>query len=1121
MSEATQSSSYIPPVFRVDTAVPDRLVSLIPDELAEKVPEHPLFAYPKTTRPQDGFVEVTAKCFANAINRTSWYLESTLGKATPGAFPSVGYMGSSMVNPSFKTPHDCKGSLPDTGDLRYFLFLFGAIKAGYKMLYLSPRNNVAGHLNVLEKSDCNIFLSAKETRVEHILSQRKMQTAIVPELEELLDETSAPTYPYTKTFEEARKDPCLILHTTGSTGLPKPITWKLEILSTYEAWRTIPSMGEYVSMTEIYQEAHRAYNAMPLFHTSGLNTGITLSLLLGVTTVFGAANVVPNAAYADEMHKYAGVDASIGPPSLYEDLSHETDTLDRIDTLRYVLVCGAPLSQVAGDVVSKRTRLISNFGATETACLPRLAPGREDWSYYYWHPSHSGIELREYMDDLYELFIVRKPELELYQGIFSTFPDLQEYSMNDIYSKHPDPTKGFLYKWRGRADDVIVLSNGEKLAPALMEAGLMSSPLVKGAMVVGRGKFQPAALLDLGDERPDTASGRFDILKDLLPAIAEANKHAPAHGKLDQNHVLLVDPARPIYYLGQGKIQRHQTYKAYEEDIENLYLAADNLDDQMDLDQSLSGDLSKVDFSDLDSIKQWLKDLILLLTEMEDLQPADSFFQSGVDSLHVLRIIREIKIQVKLYGGRLLPEMLTSGVVYSHPSLDELCEFLFKKANLTLRGLDSGYQSVDSDDEDVRPKSKDMESVLNEYVESLPRIDNRVAPVSVSQGMTVLLTGSTGSLGSYLLNSLNNDPNVEHIICLDRTSAAEKHKELGPRRGLAPLDSDRVEFIKADLSQDHLGVEEELYNRLVGTVTHIIHCQWPVNFNWTLNSFKPYISGVRNLASLAASSSHNAFLLFVSSVAAVGGWKGPGDVPEVPIHDLGMAANTGYGQSKLIAECLLDKAAELSGVRSACCRVGIVAGPVEQPLGMWNKHEYIPSIIISSVHLGAFPKTFPSRDEIDWLPVDKLSKILLEILASASQSGVNEEIIVDTKENNPRTKIYHVVNPYRTSWHGDFATHLRVSYPSDTPLQGVTFEEWVGKLNLSAEEAEKADNVDIERNPAIRLLQFYANAATSKEKGRRLWPIAAVQASETLRALGPLGSTWLENWMVQWGIKSN
>lgn len=82
----------------------------------------------------------------------------------------------------------------------------------------------------------------------------------------------------------------------------------------------------------------------------------------------------------------------------------------------------------------------------------------------------------------------------------------------------------------------------------------------------------------------------------------------------------------------------------------------------------------------------------------------------------------------------------------------------------------------------------------------------------------------------------------------------------------------------------------------------------------------------------------------MSSVAAVGGWTGSGEVPEAPIHDLDMAANTGYGQSKLIAECLLDKAAEISGVRSACCRVGIVAGPIEQQLGMWNKHEYIPSV---------------------------------------------------------------------------------------------------------------------------------------------------------------------------------
>jgi nucleoside-diphosphate-sugar epimerase len=120
--------------------------------------------------------------------------------------------------------------------------------------------------------------------------------------------------------------------------------------------------------------------------------------------------------------------------------------------------------------------------------------------------------------------------------------------------------------------------------------------------------------------------------------------------------------------------------------------------------------------------------------------------------------------------------------------------------------------------------------------------------------------------------------------------------------------------------------------------------QWPVNFNWPLRSFEPYIRGVRNLIDLSVASAHNAHITFISSVSAVGSWEGAGQVPERSFPDLNMAAELGYGQSKLIAENLLEKAARISRVRSACCRVGIVAGPVEQRLGLWNKHEYIPSV---------------------------------------------------------------------------------------------------------------------------------------------------------------------------------
>lgn len=123
-------------------------------------------------------------------------------------------------------------------------------------------------------------------------------------------------------------------------------------------------------------------------------------------------------------------------------------------------------------------------------------------------------------------------------------------------------------------------------------------------------------------------------------------------------------------------------------------------------------------------------------------------------------------------------------------------------------------------------------------------------------------------------------------------------------------------------------------------------------------------------------------------------------MPEEPVHDFNVASEIGCGQSKFISEYILDKGAEISGVRSACCRVGIIAGPIEKNVGLWNKYEYIPSspktiisgfkgslyettvissmkIIVSSPSLGVFPGTFPSRDRIDWLPVDSLSKILV------------------------------------------------------------------------------------------------------------------------------------------------
>ncbi|KAH8428584.1 uncharacterized protein LDX57_006280 [Aspergillus melleus] len=93
MSQAAPLREDIHPIFRTTNASPNRLVHLIPDELASAVPDHPLFAYPKTAKPQDGFVDVSCKTFADAVNRVSWYLRYLLGP--PKNFETIGYMGPS------------------------------------------------------------------------------------------------------------------------------------------------------------------------------------------------------------------------------------------------------------------------------------------------------------------------------------------------------------------------------------------------------------------------------------------------------------------------------------------------------------------------------------------------------------------------------------------------------------------------------------------------------------------------------------------------------------------------------------------------------------------------------------------------------------------------------------------------------------------------------------------------------------------------------------------------------------------------------------------------------------------------------------------------------------------
>ena len=133
-------------------------------------------------------------------------------------------------------------------------------------------------------------------------------------------------------------------------------------------------------------------------------------------------------------------------------------------------------------------------------------------------------------------------------------------------------------------------------------------------------------------------------------------------------------------------------------------------------------------------------------------------------------------------------------------------------------------------------------------------------------------------------------------------------------------------------------------------------------------------------------------------------------VPESAFYDFNIMAAIGYGESKYIAEQLLENAATTSGLLAVVCRVGQLVGTVVNVGRVWNKQEWLPSVspspipwshllltylytqtnrmnlqlIASSTYLGQIPSNLPGQDAIPWLPVDITATIILELSLSPS-----------------------------------------------------------------------------------------------------------------------------------------
>lgn len=142
-----------------------------------------------------------------------------------------------------------------------------------QMLSASLLCALDAHVHLVRSTESRVLLCTKSTLplVEKIESQYSpAQHFIVPDLLDFLpvdahEGDQWPIYPYDATWDTAKDHPCLVIHTSGSTGLPKLVAYTHRMLAGPARSRYIPPLN---GCTPIYQEFadRRMFFTLPIFH---------------------------------------------------------------------------------------------------------------------------------------------------------------------------------------------------------------------------------------------------------------------------------------------------------------------------------------------------------------------------------------------------------------------------------------------------------------------------------------------------------------------------------------------------------------------------------------------------------------------------------------------------------------------------------------------------------------------------------------------------------------------------------------------------------------------------------------------------------------------------------------
>ena len=243
---------------------------------------------------------------------------------------------------------------------------------------------------------------------------------------------------------------------------------------------------------------------------------------------------------------------------------------------------------------------------------------------------------------------------------------------------------------------------------------------------------------------------------------------------------------------------------------------------------------------------------------------------------------------------------------------------------------------------------------------------------------TLLLTGATGFLGSYLVASLLEK--VDRVICAVRASdpadAMRRITSAAHDAGIE-IDTDRIDVVLADLATERLGIDDDTWEKLAANVDAIVHCGAWVHHRYSYSTLRP--SNVEATASLLqlATLHRPKWFTFVSTESVGDALAGldslPENVPDAAAHP--PVGDIGYLLGKWVSEQLVAQATVEFGVNAVIARAGNITGDSHTGFSNFaNNHFWL--LAKSCVQLGAYPDL---PNPVELMPVDLLATQIADL----------------------------------------------------------------------------------------------------------------------------------------------